>query len=277
MCQPLSVCFIAGFSAQMLEAFLMNPIFVIRHAPIPLFRHNTHGHYRTRARTHHRTLHLISNSCVPLHYRSAHVRGHFDHVAEPVRSPPSVWQATRDLFREGGPRAFWRGYRRPTVPLWRLISRTVSAAHILRHRYWATVASGAPFISCYYAFAEMFGQMIAHRAGYASPLDLPLHLSALAGTFHSPRVRVRVRWCVACVCSLGLHRKGGCGAGLAVAITTPLEILRQRGLTEWHHWNQTKEVLLSQGFVQVTPRTTPAALHRGTWRLTEAVVGPHRR
>lgn len=159
VCQPLSVCFIAGFSAQMLEAFLMNPIFVIR---------------------------------------SAHVRGHFDHVAEPVRSPPSVWQATRDLFREGGPRAFWRGY-------------------------WATVASGAPFISCYYAFAEMFGQMIAHRAGYASPLDLPLHLSALAG---------------------------GCGAGLAVAITTPLEILRQRGLTEWHHWNQTKEVLLSQGFVQ---------------------------
>jgi hypothetical protein len=44
---------------------------------------------------------------------------------------------------------------------------------------------------------------------------------------------------------------------LAVAITTPLEILRQRGLTEWHHWNQTKEVLLSQGFIQVTPRTTP--------------------
>lgn len=35
-----------------------------------------------------------------------------------------------------------------------------------------------------------------------------------------------------------------------MAITTPLEILRQRGLTEWHHWNQTKEVLLSQGFVQ---------------------------
>jgi hypothetical protein len=32
LCQPLSVCFIAGFSAQMLEAFLMNPIFVMRYA-----------------------------------------------------------------------------------------------------------------------------------------------------------------------------------------------------------------------------------------------------
>lgn len=138
------------------------------------------------------------------------------------------------------------------------------------------MASGAPFISCYYAFAEMFGQMIARRAGYASPLDLPLHLSALAGKCHSPRIRVRVRWwSVACVCSLVLRRKGGCGAGLAVAITTPLEILRQRGLTEWHHWNQTKEVLLSQGFIQVSLRTTTAALPRGTWRLTLKLMWIH--
>ncbi len=71
-----------------------------------------------------------------------------------------------------------------------------------------------------------------------------------------------------CVCSLSLHRKGGCGAGLAVAITTPVEILRQRGLTEWHHWNQTKEVLHSQGFIQVSHCTTTAALPSGTWRLT---------
>jgi hypothetical protein len=49
---------------------------------------------------------------------------------------------------------------------------------------------------------------------------------------------------------------------LAVAITTPLEILRQRGLTEWRHWNQTKEVLLDQGFIQV-PRT-PHPMHMHT-------------
>lgn len=31
VCSPLSVCFIAGCSAQMLEAFIMNPVFVIRY------------------------------------------------------------------------------------------------------------------------------------------------------------------------------------------------------------------------------------------------------
>jgi hypothetical protein len=48
---------------------------------------------------------------------------------------------------------------------------------------------------------------------------------------------------------------------LAVAITTPLEILRQRGLTEWRHWNQTKEVLLDQGFIQVPRTRTPCIPH----------------
>jgi hypothetical protein len=38
LCQPLSVCFIAGFSAQMLEAFLMNPIFVMRYAAAEAIR-----------------------------------------------------------------------------------------------------------------------------------------------------------------------------------------------------------------------------------------------
>jgi hypothetical protein len=42
--------------------------------------------------------------------RSAHVKGHFDHAAEPVHSPPSLWQTTRALVREGGLRSFWRGY-----------------------------------------------------------------------------------------------------------------------------------------------------------------------
>jgi len=110
----------------------------------------------------------------------------------------SVVQTIGVVLREGGLVSFWRGY-------------------------WSSVASGAPFISCYYASAEMFGQMIARRYGYASAADLPIHLNALTG---------------------------GCGAALAVVVTTPCEILRQRLLTEWKNWNQTKEVLLREGPVQ---------------------------
>lgn len=35
-----------------------------------------------------------------------------------------------------------------------------------------------------------------------------------------------------------------------MAITTPLEILRQRGITEWKHWHETKQVLRAEGIIQ---------------------------
>jgi len=164
---PLSLCCIAGFSAQMLEAFLMNPIFVLRDAHLRRCQRETPKMMLQR----------------------------------------SVVQTIGVVLREGGLVSFWRGY-------------------------WSSVASGAPFISCYYASAEMFGQMIARRYGYASAADLPIHLNALTG---------------------------GCGAALAVVVTTPCEILRQRLLTEWKNWNQTKEVLLREGPVQ---ERTPSLLKR---------------
>lgn len=86
--------------------------------------------------------------------------------------------------------------------------------------------------------------MIARRTGFASPADLPLHLSALAG------ICVKAIWSNLAVLSYSLVHVGGCGAGVAVAVTTPLEILRQRGLTEWMHRHETKHVFLSQGLIQ---------------------------
>ena len=149
----------------------MNPIFVIRHAShIPAPRHPQRP---------------IIYNLTQLACRSAHVQSHFDHAAEPVRSPPSVWQTTRTLFRDGGVRSFWRGYdiRPIRLETRRLFCHDLHAGTKTGGgvRYWTTVVSGGPFISCYYAFAELFGQMIARRTGYASPIDLPLHLSALAG------------------------------------------------------------------------------------------------
>jgi hypothetical protein len=88
-------------------------------------------------------------------------------------------------------------------------------------RYGGTVAAGVPFLTTYYATSDIVGNRVA-------------------------------KWNQTTMAQLNWYHQifiGGFSAALSVGITTPIEYMRHRLLTEWHHREQTIEIYRNSGFI----------------------------
>jgi hypothetical protein len=87
--------------------------------------------------------------------------------------------------------------------------------------YGGTVSAGVPFLTGYYALSDVVGSRVA-------------------------------RWKKCTIPQLSWYHQvfiGGISAALSIAITTPVEYMRHRVITEWQHRETTMKIYKESGFI----------------------------